>query len=329
MSKLRWGIFGTGQITNNFSKILIEMGDEVALSAVASRSIETAVAFAEKYNIPKAFGSYEEMAESADVDIIYIATPHTFHYENMVLCLNNGKHVLCEKPFTVTAQQAKDIFALAKEKNLFVMEAFWTKFFPIFRKIESVLADKTIGDVSVVTVQYGFIPPAEQRLARKMDPALAGGALLDVGVYTIGFVSMLLGYAPKAIESFAALGDKGTDTFSTTIMQYDSGTMAYVSSAIGTVMPLDGWIYGTKGRIHVPNFNRPLHFEVISNAGESSVCEMQPEFTGFEYQIREAQHCIAQGKICSDIMTPQQTIAVMDMMDRIRGIWGMKFPFEG
>ena len=328
MSKLKWGIFGTGSITNNFSKILTDMHEEAELAAVASRNIDTAKAFAEKYNIPKTFGSYEELAQSSDVDIIYIATPHTFHYENMLLCLNNGKHVLCEKPFTVTAQQAKEVFSLAKKKNLFVMEAFWTKFFPLFRKLEKVLADGVIGDISVVTAQYGFTPPAEQRLARKMDPALAGGALLDVGVYTIGFASMICGYAPEAIESFAVLGDKGTDTYSTTLMRYKCGAMVYVSSAIGTVMPLDGWIYGTKGRIHIPNFNCPLHFEVTPDDAEAFICEMKPELTGFEYQIREAQNCIGKGKIQSDIMTPEQSIAVMYIMDRIRSIWGMKFPFE-
>ncbi len=328
MKNIKWGIFSTGNIAHNFANTVNALNGEVDLFGVASRNIDKAQEFADEHGIKKAYASYEELAKDPEIDVVYIATPHNFHYENMVLCLENGKHILCEKSFTVTAKEAEEIYNLAKEKNLFVMEGFWTKFIPIYREIEKVIKDGVIGDIRLVTAQYGFCIDNPTRLARKFDPNLAGGALLDIGVYNIGFASMILGYEPKNIESFAKINDVGTDEYSSIILQYENGAIAELATAIQTTMPVLACIYGSKGYINIPEYKNPTMAEIVLNDGTSYKIEKEFEVNGFEYEIREAQSCIRDNKISSEVFTPEQSIAVMSIMDRVRELWGMKFPFE-
>ncbi len=324
---LNWGILSTGTIAHKFAKTIKAMGEEAVLYAASSRDLKKAEDFAEEYGIVKAYGSYEEMLLDENVDAVYVATPHSHHFDHMMLCLEHGKHVLCEKSFTVNRQQAELIFKTAKEKNLFVMEGFWTKFLPIYREVEKVLADGVLGDIRLVTAQYGYCTGTERGI-RKFDPQLAGGTLLDIGVYAVGFASMILGYQPKAIETQVRFNDMGTDEFSSILLQYENGAIAQLTTAIQTTMPVLGCIYGSKGYMQINDFKSPSKFTVILNNGTEYDVKMDLEINGFEYEIREAQNCIMNNQLESSIQTPEQSIAVMDIMDQVRSKWGLVYPME-
>lgn len=324
-SQIRWGILSTGTIAHNFARTVRQMNGEVLIAAVASRSEEKAKKFAEEYGIEKAYGSYEAMAEDPTVDVIYIGTPHSHHYDNIRLCLNHGKHVLCEKSFTVTAAQARETYRLTEEKHLFLMEGFWTKFFPVYRELEELLTQGAVGEIHLVTAQYGYCT-APERAVRKFDPVLAGGTLLDIGVYAIGFAAMVLGYSPEKIVSLVKKNTVGTDSYSVIAMQYKDGAMAQLTTAIQTTIPVMAAIYGSAGYIEIPEFKNPDRIRVVPNTGDAYEIVRPHEINGFEYEIREVQKCIENGQTTSSRMTPAQSIAVMEIMDEVRKIWNMEFP---
>ena len=324
MKEIRWGILSTGVIAKNFADTVGKMNGETRVLAVASRTKESADAFADQYGIERRYDSYEALAKDPDVDIVYVATPHSRHYEDMNLMISNGKHVLCEKSFTVDSQQAKEIFALAREKKVFVMEAFWTKILPIYREVEKVVSSGAIGDIRMVTAQYGYTTARE---ARKFVPELAGGTLLDIGVYAIGFACMFLGYEYDAIQSNLVMNSAGTDAIDAIILR-KGNAVAQLTTAIGAAMPVFGGIYGTKGHIDVPDFKNPQAFTVCVDGEEPYTVKRPFEVNGFEYEIREAMACVREGKLESGIMTPEQSIATMAIMDEIRRQNGFAFPFE-
>ncbi len=324
MKEIRWGILSTGVIAKNFADTVGKMNGETRVAAVASRTQESADAFADQYGIERRYDSYEALAKDPDVDIVYVATPHSRHYEDMKLMISNGKHVLCEKSFTVDAQQAKEIFELAREKKVFVMEAFWTKLLPIYREMEKIVASGAIGEIRTVTAQYGYTTARE---VRKFVPELAGGTLLDIGVYAIGFACMFLGYEYDAIHSNLIMNSAGTDAVDAMILR-KGGAVAQLTTAIGAAMPVFGGIYGTKGHIDVPDFKNPQAFTVCVDGEESYTVKRPFEVNGFEYEIREAMVCVREGRLESGVMTPEQSIATMAIMDEIRRQNGLKFPFE-
>ena len=320
---MRWGILSTGTIAKNFAQTAGQMPD-VQMQAVASRHKESAEAFAGTYEIPTAHGSYEALANDPDVEIVYVATPHSRHYEDMKLLIESDKHVLCEKSFTTDAKQAREIFALAKKKNVFVMEAFWTKFIPLYRQIEAILESGKLGEIRAVSAQYGYTTARE---ARKFDPALAGGTLLDIGVYAIGFACMMLGYAFDDVRGDLVMNNVGTDALDAITLRKGKA-VAQLTTAIGVNMPTFGAVYGTKGHIDIPEFKNPTR-AVLHLDGQEPVELAQPfEINGFEYEIREAQACAEAGKLQSERMTGEQTIAVMRIMDELRRQNGYRFPFE-
>lgn len=320
---MNWGILSTGVIAKNFAQTAQQMGD-VRILAVASRSMESADAFADAYGIERRYAGYEALAKDPDVDIVYVATPHSRHYEDMKLMLSHGKHVLCEKSFTVDAQQAREIFTLAKEKGVFVMEAFWTKLIPVYEDVVRLIEAGAIGEVTTVTAQYGYTTARE---ARKFDAQLAGGTLLDIGVYAIGFACMILGYTFDEIRSLLVMNDAGTDAIDAVTLKKD-GAVAQLTCAIGTQIPTHAVIYGTKGKIDVPEFKNPEAVTVYADGKEPERIERPFEINGFEYEIREAMACVSAGKTESEKITPQQSIAVMEIMDTVRAQNGLRFPFE-
>lgn len=324
MKEIRWGILSTGVIAKNFADTVGKMNGETRVLAVASRTKESADAFADQYGIERRYDSYEALAKDPDVDIVYVATPHSRHYEDMNLMISNGKHVLCEKSFTVDSQQAKEIFALAREKKVFLMEAFWTKILPIYREVEKVVSSGAIGDIRMVTAQYGYTTARE---ARKFVPELAGGTLLDIGVYAIGFACMFLGYEYDAIQSNLVMNSAGTDAIDAIILR-KGNAVAQLTTAIGAAMPVFGGIYGTKGHIDVPDFKNPQAFTVCVDGEEPYTVKRPFEVNGFEYEIREAMACVREGRLESGVMTPEQSIATMAIMDEIRRQNGFAFPFE-
>ena len=320
---MNWGILSTGVIAKNFAETAKQM-DDVHIHAVASRSQESADAFADQYGIPVRHGSALALAQDPDVDIVYIGTPHNAHYEGMKLMISHGKHVLCEKSFTTDSKQAWEIFALAKEKGVFVMEAFWTKLCPVYRDVERVIASGEIGEIRAVTAQYGYTTARE---ARKFDPAMAGGTLLDIGVYAIGFACMMLDYEFDEIKSSLIMNSVVTDDIDAITLRKGEA-VAQLTTAIGANMPLFGGVYGTKGHIDIPDFKNPQQVTVCPDGKASYELSHPFEINGFEYEIREAMRCVGEGKTQSDMITPEQSVAVMAIMDEIRRQNGFVFPFE-
>ena len=224
---MKWGILATGTIAKKFASTVEQMGAEgEQIVAVGSRHMESAQAFAQQYGVPRCYGSYEALATDPEVEAIYIATPNTLHYENCKLCLEHSKHVLCEKPFTINAEQAKELYALAEKKQLFIMEAFWIRFLPLYAKLQQMLADGVIGTLQTITCQYGFTTEGARR-ERKFNSALGGGALLDIGIYNLGFLQMVTGQQPQNVQTEELrLTEYGTDEYSKLRLAYPSGCTA-------------------------------------------------------------------------------------------------------
>ena len=320
---LRWGILSTGVIAKNFAETARRMGG-VELTAVASRSAQSAETFGEAYGIPKRYASYEALAADPEVDIVYVATPHSRHYADMKLLIGAGKHILCEKSFTTDAAQAVEVLRMARERGVFVMEAFWTKLIPVYREVERLIAEGAIGEVRSVTAQYGYTTGRE---ARKFDAALAGGTLLDIGVYAIGLACMMLGYSFDDVLSQLILNDAGTDATDAILLRRGRA-VAQLTCGIGFNMPTHGAVYGTKGHIDIPEFKNPERVTLFVDGEAPRVIERPFEVNGYEYEIREAERCVSEGKLQSGLMTWEQTVSVMRIMDEVRRQNGMRFPFE-
>ncbi len=323
----KWGILATGTIAHKFAQTIKGMGEEATVIACASRNEEKAKCFAKEYNIPKYYGSYEALVQDKEVDAIYICTPNNFHYENMKMCIEAGKAVLCEKPFTVNKKEAEEIFALAKEKKVFVMEAFWVKLLPLYKELHQLIETGSIGEVRHLRAEYGFIATGARK-DRKFDSSLAGGALLDIGIYNIGFASMVMGYYPKKIVSSMQKNAYGTDEFETMILEYEGGRTASLTSTIGMAIPTQGVIYGTEGKIILPDYQKAECLIVERYDGEKQEIIRPFEVTGFEYQMREVAKCLKEGKLNSSIQTPENTLAVMQIMDDLRKSWELRFDCE-
>ncbi len=324
---IRWGILATGTIAHKFAKTLLEMDKETKLIACASRNLTTAKEFANQYCISKYYGSYEELVHDADIDIVYIATPNSMHFDNIKMCIESGKHVLCEKPMTLNSSEAQILFELAKQKNVFLMEAFWIQMLPLYDIVKPLLEAGELGEIKHLSAVFGFFTEGEKKI-RKFKHELGGGTLLDIGIYTIGFACMVLGYSPEIIKSFVKMNEYGTDEIETVILEYPQGKTAALSMAIGLNMPREAVIYGTNAIMKFEDFQEAQKVIIEYNDGSNKVIESPFEINGFEYQIRECIHCIENGKYCSDVQTPEKTIAVMNIMDKIRYEWGMKWENE-
>lgn len=325
---MKWGIIGTGVIAKKFAATVAAMqaeGDVVV--AVASRSQESADAFASQFGIPRAYGSYDGVLADGEVDAVYIATPNTMHFDNSRQSLLAGKHVLCEKPFTLNAGQARELFALAREKGLFIMEAFWIRFLPALLKLRALIAAGEIGDVTHMRSDYGFIPAASHSVLKR-DVGLGAGALMDIGIYNLGFAHLVMDAAPTGIHSTVRMNEHGTDGFSAVLLTYPGGRSASVATSIGMVMPRDAVIYGTKGSIHFDDFQMAERFTVRPYAGEPYEVSAPFDVNGFEYEIREVNRCVGLGMSTSDVLRERDSLTVLETMDSIRASWGMKFPGE-
>lgn len=317
MKKIKWGIIGLGNIAKRFASTITNLSDECELYGVASRELEKAKEFAKKYNATKAFGSYEDLVKDSEVDLIYIATPHSLHKENMILCINNGKGVLCEKPFTIDTQEAEKVFNLAKQKNVFVMEAFWTKLLPVYVKVYELIQSGTIGNLKFINAQFGGIGN-EQTQSRLFDPKLGGGALLDIGIYCVWISCMFFGYEPTKIKSTIKIHPKyNVDILNSAILEYPKGCISQISSSIIVELDNSVVLYGDKGKIIIPEIAKAQKFSLIQN-NTIQEFNLPYQFDGFEYQIREAIKCYNDGKLQSTLITHDNTLSVMKILDEIR-----------
>lgn len=326
MDKLRWGILGTGNIASQFARGL-EALPEHELVGVGSRSQASADRFGEQFDVSHRHASYEALAADAEVDAVYIATPHHLHRDNSILCLEAGKHVLCEKPFTINAAQAEEVIAVARQRGLFLMEAMWTRFFPIMVRLRALLAEGVIGDLLMLQSDFGFrirFNP-EHRL---FDPAMGGGATLDVGVYPISLASMLFG-APKEIRSLAHLGQTGVDEQAAMILGYEGGRMALMSTAVRVSTPQEAFLLGSQGQIKIHYQWWYLTHMTISKPGqEDQEIHLPYEGNGYNYEAAEVLDCLNAGKLESDVMLLDETVSIMRTMDTLREQWGLRYPME-
>jgi len=322
---MKIGVLGAGGISHMVAPAMVAL-QEIECYAVASRSLEKAQAFAKKFGFQKAYGSYEVMLEDPEVELVYIGTPHSHHYDHILLYLNHGKAVLCEKAFTMNAAQAREVYALAKEKGLFVAEAIWPRYMPSRKLIGDVIASGVIGRPNILTANLSYVI---HQVPRIMLPELAGGALLDVGVYGINFALMHFGTDIDRVESSVQMTETGVDGMETITIFYKDGRMAVLTHGIYARSDRKGIIYGDKGYIVVENINNPQSVSVFDTEDHLLAHYPVPDqINGYEYQFRECARALAAGKTEADSMPMADTIYVMEFMDNLRKQWGMVYPQE-
>ncbi|BDI32823.1 oxidoreductase [Capsulimonas corticalis] len=325
-TKFRWGIIGLGSIAGQFATGLQSVPD-AELAAVASRTQEKADAFGEKFGAAKRYGSYRELAADPDIDAVYIATPHPMHAEDSILCLEAGKAVLTEKPFTINAAQARATIDAARANNVFLMEAMWTRFFPVMVKVRELIASQAIGDLRIVQADFGFRAGVNPE-GRLFNPALGGGALLDVGSYCVSLASMLLG-APVQTTGVAHIGETGIDEQAAMLLRYSEGQIAVLSTAVRTNTPQEVYLIGTEGKIHIPSpWWKPSKLTLSRDGQETETLDLPYEGNGYNYQAVEVAECVRAGKTQSSVMPQDETLRIMETMDALRAQWGLKYPME-
>lgn len=322
---MKVGILGAGNIARTMAKTLNGMPDAVCY-AVGARDKVRAEAFAKEFDVEKVYGSYEELVSDPDVELIYVATPHSHHFEHAKLAIEHGKPVLCEKAFTANAKQARQLLALAEEKGVFITEAIWVRYMPSRKMLEDIIASGEIGEITSVTANLGYDIDEVERLQK---PELAGGALLDVGIYPLTFISMILGNDVKEVVSTCTKTATGVDEQNVIILKYGNGKIATAHSGMLASTEQYGIIYGTKGYIIAENINDIDQIKVYSPERELQRTLQVPEqITGFEYQVRACMKAIQEGKLECEEIPHEEIIVMMELMDRLRKDWGITYPFE-
>ena len=311
-------ILGAGRIAVTMANTINGM-DDVNLYAVASRSLERAESFAKEHHVEKAYGNYEEMLCDEKVDLVSVATPHSYHCEHIKLCVDFGKPVLCEKAFTVTAKEAKEALAYAKEKGVLVSEAMWVRYMPMTKTLKNILASGRIGEVVGLTANLGYAVMGKERILRL---ELGGGALLDLGVYTLNFATTVLGDDVVKIDSTVMKHDTGVDTNEFVNLTYEDGAVAGLFNTAQTITDRRGVIYGTKGYIFVDNINNYEAFHIYNQQHELlETIERPQQITGFEYQVRACKKALEEGKLECEDMPHEHTINIMEIIENIRKVW--------
>ena len=322
---MKLGMIGVGRIGDLTAPTLASIS-EIECYGVASRSPEKAEAFAKKYGFQKAYGSYEALLEDPEVELVYVATPHSHHYEHMMLALEHGKPIICEKSFTMNARQAEEIRRRASEKGIYVAEAIWTRYMPSRKMIDDILASGIIGKPDTLTANLSYPNSHRPRLT---DPYLAGGALLDVGVYGLNFVMMHFGTDIQRIESSVRMTETGVDGAENIFIFIRDGRMASLTHSNYSRSDRKGCIHGDKGYIIVENINNPQSISVYDS--EDNLLDFYPvpaQISGYEYEFQEAVRCIREGKTEADSMPLATSVQVLTVMDELRRQWGLVYPKE-
>lgn len=326
MKPIRWGILGLGKIARQFA-IGLKSVPDAELVAVGSRTREKADAFAAEFEVPRAYASYEALADDPGVDVVYVATPHPMHHANALLCLNAGKAVLCEKPFTINAREAGELVAIARRENVFLMEAMWTRFLPVMVRVREWLAQKVIGEPRMVMADFGY-RAGWNPSSRALDPRLGGGALLDVGIYPVSLAAMVFGAEPVKISGLSHLGATGVDEQSVMALSYGGGEIACLACAVRTRTPHEARILGTDGSIQIPEFwhGGTMTLSVQGKAPETVSLPLTGN--GYNYEAVEVGRCLREGLKESPVMPLSETVAIMRIMDELRRQWGLVYPQE-
>lgn len=329
-SPIRWGILGAGNIAHKLADA-VRSNPDSQLIAAASRTPGKAEGFAAQYGIA-AYDSYEALLQRDDIDVVYIATTHNFHHENAMLALSHGKHLLVEKAFTVNAGEADELIREARARNLFLMEAIWTRFLPAHQALREQLRSGTLGEVKHLTASFGgFAPP--HYAPRIKDPKLAGGVTLDMGVYPISLFCFLLGETPSEVRSMCRFSELGVDEIASYLFRFPSGVTAVISTSFNLKMKTEAMIYGSKGYIDYPAFQAGDVFSHYRHEGTNEILESVPHRfehhdNGFVYQVDEVVRCLQAGETESPVIPLDESRAIMAVMDEMRAQWGFKYPFE-
>ena len=321
----RIGIIGAGWIARKMCRAIAPFTD-MEIYAIASRTMEKAEAFAAEHNIRKAYGSYEEMVCDPAVDLVYIATPHSHHYDHAMLALEHGKPVLVEKAFTANVRQAEKLIETARSKGVFITEAIWTRYMPLSHKIKEIMESGIIGEPRILTATLCYMMENKERIVRG---DLCGGALLDLGVYTLNFARMYFGTDIVKTVTNCHLGPSGMDMHESISLSFADGKMANLQSGALCLNDRQGIISGTEGYIRVDNINCPEVVEVYRNY------ELVQRYTkdedmvnGYEYQVIECRRCIEEKLLESPMMPHEETIGIMKQMDDLRKEWGVRYPYD-
>ncbi|MFP4052624.1 MAG: Gfo/Idh/MocA family protein [Phycisphaerae bacterium] len=323
---LRWGILGAGRIARKFVQGA-RQADGCEPVAIGSRTQSKADAFGEETGLPLRFGSYEALVGCDEVDAVYVATPHPMHHRDALLAIGAGKHVLVEKAFTATAQGAREVIAAARKTGVFCMEAMWSRFLPPFTHLRKLIAEGNLGEVRQVHAHFGFRCEWDSS-SRLLNPELGGGALLDVGIYPLSLASMVLG-TPAEICSTGHIGQTGVDEQTAMLLGYASGAAAVLSCAVRTNTPKTVTVCGTEGMVHIENAwwgDRGLTFTPAG--GEAQSMPLPREGNGFDCEIEHVAARIRDGHTESDVMPLDETLAILETADTIRGQIGLQYPFE-
>ena len=323
--KFSWGILGTGGIARAFADDLAYLSGH-SVAGVGSRTLAAATTFAESYQGAIAYGSYQELVES-DVDAIYIATPHTFHAEHALLALNAGKPVLCEKPFTINAGQARSVVDLARSKNLPLLEAIWTRFLPHIHLMQHIIERGDLGEILTVSADHGQYLPRE-KAARLWEPALGGGALLDLGIYSITLAHLVLG-APEKIISDVTKTDEGVDLQTSMIFHYQNGAQAILTCTMANRTAITATIAGRKARLELDaSFYAPTSMRLITRDGDVTEYPNTYIGHGLREEAVEFARMVRAGEIESPLMPHSRSIEIMELMDSVRREHGVIYPGE-
>ena len=327
MSTVKWGILGCGKIAAKFASDLRRV-DGAIRHAVASLQPGRATAFATEHGFAHGFSSYQELCAS-DVDVIYVATPHGFHAEHAALCLRHGKSVLCEKAFTLNERDTQMLADLAREKDVFLMEAFWTRFIPQYRKLQELLASDAIGEIRTITADFGFLSP-EPKPQRLWDPVLGGGSLLDVGIYPVFLAITLLG-EPDQVAAVMKPYDTGVDEQMAMSLRFPSGAVASLYSSFAADTPVEAVITGDKGIIRLTNrFHNPSSriFLEVPGAQPQEIQVEREEGFGYQFEARHVQDCLNKGLRESPVWPLGESLKLMRTLDRLRRSCGIRYPGE-
>ena len=323
MKKTRWGIMGTGRIAGIFCDMLKEL-EQAEIYAVASRTEEKALEFGQKYQAEKCYESYEALVQDEAVDIIYVATPIACHYENTKLCLNAGKNVLCEKAFTQTVKEAEELYALAREKQLFLMEALWTKCQPVYRKIMEWKRDGKFGEIQGIEARFYTAATREHRLIKNKSQ---GGVLFDLTIYPLMYACALLGYEPAKINAVAVKSNDDIDIMESIQLLYENGSFASLVGGLASEKVVSLHVHGTKGRLLLEQeYFFQAQKAVLLDWDNRQIGEIEAPFmaNGYEYEAIEAMNCISEGKTQSKLIPMEETIAVIRILEECRKQWNEK-----
>lgn len=328
---MKVAVLGAGSIARSMAKTLRGMkanGRPVELYAVASRDLARARAFAEAEGFERAYGSYEQMVKVDAVDLVYVATPHSLHAQHMRLCIEHGRPVLCEKAFTGNARQAEEILALAEKKGIFVTEAIWTRYMPSREIVNNLIADGAIGRPIMLMANLGYGIKDVERIQR---PELAGGALLDLGVYTLNFASMVFGDDVERMDSSVAMMETGVDHTESITLYYRNGRVAQLTSTALAATNRCCQVYGDKGYLTVDNVNNPQVIELYDTSYSGipvQTIRVPQQITGYEYEVEACLRALGQGALECPEMPHAETLHMMRVMDALRAQWGMRYPFD-